>query len=86
MLVPNTNTKALTLLSNVRKVRAVSTLLAQRPGEGVGHARQAAGMHSAKVDGVRVAVASLLGGTIPPLVESATALLRDVDRAGGQRS
>ena len=43
-------------------------------------------MRSAKVDGVRVAVASFLGGTIPPLVESATALLRDVARAGGQRS
>jgi hypothetical protein len=65
---------------------AVSTLLAQRRADGVGHARLAAGVRSAKVDGVRVAVASLLGGTIPPLVESATALLRDVARAGGQRS
>ena len=42
-------------------------------------------MRSAKVDGVRVAVASLLGG-VPALVESATALRRDVARAGGQRS
>ena len=41
-------------------------------------------MRSAKVDGVRVAVASLLGG-VPALVESATALRRDVARAGGQR-
>ena len=40
-------------------------------------------MRSAKVDGVRVAVASLLGG-VPALVESATALRRDVARAGGQ--
>ena len=42
-------------------------------------------MRSAKVDGVPVAVASLLGG-VPALVESATALRRDVARAGGQRS
>jgi len=54
--------------------------------DGVGHARQAAGGRSAKVDGVRVAVASLLASSIPALVEGATALLRDVARAGGQRS
>ena len=50
---------------------------------GVGHARQAAGACSAKADGVRLAVASLLGSNVP--VESATALRRDVARAGGQR-
>ena len=50
---------------------------------GVGHARQAAGACSAKADRVRLAVASHLGSNV--LVESATALRRDVARAGGQR-
>jgi len=50
-----------------------------------GHARQAAGPCSAKADGVRLAVASLLGSNVLALVESATALRRDVVRAGGQR-
>ena len=50
-----------------------------------GHARQAAGPCSAKADGVRLAVASLLGSNVLALVESATALRRDVARAGGQR-
>ena len=34
---------------------------------------------------MRLAVASLLGSNVPALVESATALRRDVARAGGQR-
>ena len=43
-------------------------------------------MRSAKAKRLRLAVASCFGGNIPALVESATALLRDVARAGGQRS
>ena len=44
-----------------------------------------AGVCSVKVDGVPLAFASRLSGDVPALVESATALRRDVARAGGQR-
>ena len=42
--------------------------------------------YSAKVDGVRLAVASLLSSDVPACVEGATALLRDVASAGRQGS
>ena len=45
-----------------------------------------AGVCSVKVDGVPLAFASRLNGAVPALVESATARLRYVARAGGQRS
>ena len=43
-------------------------------------------MCSDKVDGVPLGFASLLGSNIPALVEGATARLRYVARAGGQRA
>jgi len=46
----------------------------------------AARAYSAKVDGVRLAVASLLSSNVPACVEGATALLRDVASAGRQGS
>ena len=46
----------------------------------------AARAYSAKVDGVRLAVASLLSSNVPACVEGATALLRDVASAGRQCS
>ena len=46
----------------------------------------AARAYSAKVDGVRLAVASLLSSDVPACVEGATALLRDVASAGRQGS
>ena len=46
----------------------------------------AARAYSAKVDGVRLAVASLLSSDVPACVEGATALLRDVASAGRQCS
>ena len=46
----------------------------------------AARAYSAKVDGVRLAVAGLLSSNVPACVEGATALLRDVASAGRQCS